>query len=134
MGFFVLFQSMFHLIDAFLIGLNVIFDLYMSYKEIVNFKISPLTIYIQGGGNLLAVVKYSVSEMFVVSILSETLTCRTFPYCFVKLFENLIEDRTSQKNDLKKINNVAFSAFMIILCDMAVCRSCLESLLLTCIV
>lgn len=76
-------------------------------------------------GKRVAVVKCSVSEMFVASILSETLTSGTFPYCSVKLFENLVEDRTPQKNDLKKINNVAFSAFMVIF----VCYGCLQILI-----
>lgn len=105
----------------------------MSYKEIMNFKIFPLTIYSRG--NLIAVVKHSISKKFVVSLLSEISTCGTFQYCSVKLFENHVEDRVPQKNDLKKINNVAFfSAFMIILRDVAFFRSCLELLLLTCII
>lgn len=85
--------------------------------------------------NLVAVVKYSTSEKFVISLLSEILTCGTFQYCSVKLFENHREDRVPQKNDLKKTKSIAFfSAFLIILHDVAFFRSCLESLLLTSII
>jgi len=50
--------------------------------------------------------------MFAVSLLSEVVTCGTFQYCSVKLFENHIEERVPQKNDLKKISNVAFFQFL----------------------